>query len=72
MTFTQDIIFHNVPINVTNLEMLKKVFPTVETRDKDPNSDYIAFTLDGVVGFGVERKWCNEIYTGNLEQYAKE
>ena len=72
MTFTQDIIFHNVPINVSNLEMLQKVFPTIEIRDKNPNSDFVEFTLDGVVGYAITRKWCNEVYTGNLEQYAEE
>ena len=48
--------------NATKGEVLKQIFPKLETRDI--GGDFITFTLDGIVGSTVEKKWWNSPYEG--------
>lgn len=49
-----------IPKNATKGEVLKQIFPQLETRDR--GGDFISFTLDGIVGSTVEKKWWDAPY----------
>ena len=46
--------------NLTNGEVLKTVFPDLQIRDS--KSNFYEFTLDGLVGYAVEKVWWNAPY----------
>lgn len=58
----QEIKIIRIPKNATKGEVLKLVFPQLETRDR--GGDFITFTLDGIVGSTVEKKWWDAPYEG--------
>lgn len=49
-----------IPKNATKGEVLKQIFPKLETRDR--GGDFITFTLNGIVGSTVEKKWWDSPY----------
>lgn len=56
-----------IPKNATNGEVLKMVFPKVETRDMNGTLDFIEYTLDGIVGTAIEKKWWESPYKAESE-----
>ena len=48
-----------IPENATNGEMLKAMFPRIQIKE---GSDFITYSLDGVVGTCVEKSWWNAPY----------
>ena len=48
--------------NMTNGEMLKKVFPKLQIREESTMPDFVTYSLDGIVGTCVERKWWDAPY----------
>lgn len=46
--------------DMTNGNMLKAIFPNIQTRNE--NTDFITYSLDGIVGTCVEAKWWNAPY----------
>ncbi len=57
-----DAIYNGTPIpdNATNGDVIKAMFPNTQTREND--SDFIEYTLDGIVGTCVEKNWWNSPY----------
>ena len=49
-----------IPKNATKGEVLKQIFPQLKTRGI--GGDFISFTLDGIVGSTVEKKWWDSLY----------
>ena len=49
-----------LPDNPTNGDMIKAMFPNIQTRNE--NTDFITYSLDGIVGTCVETKWWNTPY----------
>ena len=45
---------------MTNGDMIKTIFPNIQTRNED--TDFMTYTLDGIVGTCVETKWWNAPY----------
>ena len=45
---------------MTNGDILKAIFPNIQTRNK--STDFITYSLDGIVGTCVEAKWWNAPY----------
>ncbi len=50
-----------LPENATNGDVLKSLFPALKTRYEE-GSDFIEYTLDGVVGTLVSLSWWNAKY----------
>ena len=53
---------NGIPIsdNTTNGDMIKMIFPKTQIREN--NSDFITYTLDGLIGTCVEKDWWNSPY----------
>ena len=49
-----------IPDNATNGDMIKMIFPKTQIREN--NSDFITYTLDGLIGTCVEKDWWNSPY----------
>ena len=49
-----------IPYNATNGEVIKAIFPNTQIREN--KSDFIEYTLDGIVGTCVEKDWWNSLY----------
>lgn len=56
----KDYIYNLPKIEITNGDMLKAIFPNIQTRNE--NTDFITYSLDGIVGTCVEAKWWNAPY----------
>jgi len=52
----------NIPGDATNGDVIKMVFPSCKTRSENTPSDFMEFTLDGVVGYAIEKSWWNALY----------
>ena len=52
---------------VTNGDMIKSMFPNVQTREVC-NGELVEFTLDGVVGISVTKEWWNAPYKTESEE----
>lgn len=59
---TLDTEDNNTQVGITNGEKLMEVFPDIELQDEMPESDFIRFTFDHVVGNAVERRWWDAPY----------
>ena len=59
-----------IPNDATNGDVLKAVFPYCKTRSENTPTSFMEFTLDGVVGYAIEKSWWNAKYRaeeGNKE-----
>ena len=54
-----------IPKDVTNGDVIKTLFPNTKVRIYDAESDFIEYTLDGIVGNTVEKKWWDAKYKGD-------
>ena len=50
---------------MTNGEVLIKMFPKTQVRDIE-GSDFFDFTLDGIVGHSIEKRWWNVEWDGDI------
>ena len=57
----------NIPKDVTNGAVIKMVFPSCKTRNENTPSAFMEFTLDGVVGYAIEKSWWNTLYKADIE-----
>ena len=61
----------NLPENPTNGEVLTALFPNLQTRSIPEYSDFIEFTLDGLVGYTVEKQWWEGPYRNESQMISK-
>ena len=65
MQFLTDIIDVGilVPNNATNGDVIRSLFPNTQVRNH-VGTDFIEYTLDGIVGNTVGKKWWDAKYKG--------
>ena len=49
-----------IPNHATNGDVIKAIFPNTQIREN--NSNFITYTLDGIIGTCVEKTWWNRPY----------
>lgn len=53
---------------MTNGEVIKTLFPSCKTRRENTSMDnFMEFTLDGLVGYAIEKSWWNAPYKAESE-----
>lgn len=53
--------------NVTNGDVIKTLFPSCKTRSENTPTNFMEFTLDGIVGYAIEKSWWNARYNAESE-----
>ena len=54
---------------MTNGEVIKTLFPSCKTRHENtPMDNFMEFTLDGIVGYAIEKSWWNAPYKAESEE----
>lgn len=51
----------------TNGDVIKTLFPFCKTRSENTPTNFMEFTLDGVVGYAIEKSWWNASYKAESE-----
>jgi len=62
-----DEITIRVKNNATNGDVIKALFPSCKTRSENTPTNFMEFTLDGVVGYAIEKSWWNAPYKAESE-----
>lgn len=53
----------------TNGEVIQALFPSCKTRHENtPMDNFMEFTLDGIVGYAIEKSWWNAQYKTESEK----
>ena len=56
-----------IPSDATNGDVIKIIFPFCKTRSENTPTSFMEFTLDGVVGYSIEKSWWNAPYKTESE-----